>query len=318
MKTLSLLESAGHSVSEKTMREQRFAISLSLLVGFIMLAGKTYAYRITGSAAILSDAAESVVHVFAVSFAAFSLWLSQRPADESHPYGHDKIGFFSAGIEGALIVLAAGYIIYAAVDKWLAGLSLHNLSTGTFYVAGAALVNGILGGYLIWKGKSTGSLILIANGRHVFTDVWTSAGVVGGLILTIVTGWLPFDPIVAILAATNIVWSGGHLIRQSVGGLMDEGDKELESSISKALDEETRSRGISYHQLRYRTTGSSVWVEFHLLFPSTISLKAAHNQASELEAALLKKLPLSLKIITHLEPVYEHDKAHKKFEVPHP
>ncbi len=318
MRTLSLLQKAGQSSSKEAMREQRFAILLSLAVGFLMLAGKTYAYAITGSAAILSDAAESVVHVFAVSFAAFSLWISQQPADESHPYGHEKVSFFSAGIEGTFIVIAAAYIIYAAVEKWLAGLNIQNLSTGTYYVAGAAVVNGILGGYLIWKGKRTGSLILFANGKHVFTDVWTSVGVVGGLILTMVTGWLPCDPIVAILAATNIVWSGGQLIRRSVGGLMDEGDAELEQSISQVLAEEARIRGISYHQLRYRNTGTSVWVEVHLLFPTNVSLKAAHAQASDLEAAMLRKLPLSLKIITHLEPIKEHDQTHKRFESPHP
>jgi len=317
METLSLLQRAGQSNSEKTMREQRVAISLSLAIGFFMLVGKSYAYAITGSAAILSDAAESVVHVFAVGFASFSLWLSQRPPDVSHPYGHEKIGFFSAGIEGTLIVLAAAYIVYAAIEKWLAGLSLQNLSTGTFYVVGAALVNSVLGGYLVWKGKRTGSLILLANGKHVFTDVWTSVGVVGGLILTMVTGWLPFDPIVAILAAANIVWSGGQMIRRSVGGLMDEGDKELEGSISQVLNEETRLRGIAYHQLRYRNTGTSLWVEVHLLFPNNISLETAHNQASDLEAAMLKKLPVSLKITTHLEPGDEHDRAHKRFQAPH-
>jgi cation diffusion facilitator family transporter len=299
------------------MREQRLAMLLSLAVGFVMLIGKTYAYAITGSAAILSDAAESVVHVFAVSFAAFSLWLSQRPADESHPYGHERIAFFSAGMEGALIVAAAGYIIYAAIDKWLAGLSLQNLSTGTYYVATAAAINGLLGTYLIWKGKRTGSIILLANGRHVFTDVWTSAGVVAGLLLTMVTGWLPFDPIVAILAAGNIVWSGGQLIRHSVGGLMDEGDPELRESISRLLDEETRARGISYHQLRYRITGTSVWVELHLLFPGHVTLAAAHNVASDLEAAMIKKLPLSLRVLTHLEPSDEHDVTHKEFQLPH-
>lgn len=317
MKTLSLLERAGQSTSEKTMRDQRFAISLSLAIGFLMLAGKTYAYSITGSAAILSDAAESVVHVFAVSFAAFSLYLSQRPADESHPYGHEKISFFSAGMEGALIVFAAAYIIYAAIEKWLTGLSLQNLSTGILYVAGAAAINGILGGYLIWKGKRTGSIILIANGKHVFTDVWTSVGVLGGLLLTLVTGWLPFDPIVAILAATNIVWSGGQLIRRSVGGLMDEGDTELEQTISQVLEEETQLRGISYHQLRYRNTGTSVWVEFHLLFSNDVSLEAAHTLASDIEGAMLKRLPISLKITTHLEPVREHDGAHRRFDLPH-
>ncbi|HEX9828676.1 MAG TPA: cation diffusion facilitator family transporter, partial [Bacteroidota bacterium] len=174
----------GSSVSQ-----QKFAIALSLVVGFLMLAGKTYAYAITGSAAILSDAAESVVHVVAVGFAAFSLWLSLKPADTSHPYGHEKIGYFSAGMEGMMIVLAAMYILYEAIMKWLGGLQLQNLGTGVLYTAAATAINAALGGYLIWQGKRHKSIILIANGKHVLTDSWTSFGVIVGLLLTIWTGW---------------------------------------------------------------------------------------------------------------------------------
>ncbi len=299
------------------MREQRFAIGLSLLVGILMLAGKWYAYLLTGSAAILSDAAESVVHVFAVGFAAFSLWLSQRPADRSHPYGHEKISFFSAGMEGGLITVAAGYIIYAAVEKWIAGLALQNLSTGTLFVAAAACLNGALGAFLVWRGKKTGSIILVANGKHVLTDVWTSGGVVVGLILTMLTGWLPFDPIVAILAASNILWSGGKLIRQSVGGLMDEGDPELHELIRKALDIEAGGRGLDYHQMRYRVSGTSVWVDVHLLFPRGTPLETAHHLASEIEAAVSRRVPVSLQIVTHLEPREEHDQLHQELETSH-
>ena len=316
MRTLPLLIKAGQTASENSMREQRFAISLSLAIGFLTLAGKAYAYSITGSAAILSDAAESVVHVFAVGFAAFSLWLSQQPADRSHPYGHEKISFFSAGMEGGLIVFAAGYIIYVSVAKWIQGLALENLSTGTLYVIGAAAVNGVLGTFLVWKGKRTGSLILLANGKHVFTDVWTSLGVVIGLILTQRTGWLPFDPIVAILAALNILWSGGKLIRQSVGGLMDEGDPEVEDAIQRVLDEETKKRGVQYHELRYRNSGSSLWVEVHLLFPKGVLLAEAHRLASEVETTVSDRLPLSLNMVTHLEPFDEHDEAHRTNDPP--
>ena len=132
---------------------QQLSINLSLAVGFVMLAGKWYAFLRTGSAAILSDAAESVVHVIAVGFAAFSVWLSFKPPDESHPYGHDKIAFFSAGVEGAMIITAAFVILYEAIQKWLTGLVLENLGEGTAYVAGAAAVNGLLGSYLIWQGR---------------------------------------------------------------------------------------------------------------------------------------------------------------------
>jgi cation diffusion facilitator family transporter len=317
MKSLNILLSAGEHSSPKEVREQRFAMTLSLATGFLMLAGKTYAYFITGSSAILSDAAESIVHVFAVGFATYSLWLSQKPADTSLPYGHDKISYFSAGMEGGLIVIAALFIIYAAVAEWLSGLALENLSTGTYYVAGAAIINTVLGSFLIWKGKKTGSIILVANGKHVFTDVWTSFGVVIGLILVMVTGWLPFDPIVAILAACNILYSGGQLIRQSVGGLMDEGDPELGASLARALEEETGARGVGYHRLRYRTSGTSLWVDVHLLFEDGITLESAHAKATEIEAAMLKRLPVSLYFTSHLEPASLHDDDHERAEVPH-
>jgi cation diffusion facilitator family transporter len=317
MKNLSILVNAAQHSTPAAAREQRFAMGLSLATGFLMLTGKMYAYFITGSAAILSDAAESVVHVFAVGFAAFSLWLSQQPADRSHPYGHEKIGYFSAGMEGGLIIIAALFIIYSAVEKWITGLSLSNLSEGILFVVGAALINAALGGFLIWKGKRSGSIILTANGRHVFTDVWTSGGVVFGLVLTVLTGWLPFDPIVAILAASNILWSGGELIRQSAGGLMDEGDPELEAVITRALDKETLARGVGYHQLRYRTSGSSLWVELHLLFPRGVVLEHAHAMASEIESAVLKQLPVSIHFVSHLEPLEDHDAAHHQADVPH-
>ena len=225
-----------------------------------MLAGKMYAYIITNSAAILSDAAESVVHVMAVAFAAFSLWLSIQPADKSHTYGHDKISFFSAGVEGMLIVIAAIYIIYEATAKWIVGLYLENLDIGMLYVAAAGLINAGLGFYLVRKGKRHKSIILVANGKHVLTDSWTSAGVIVGLLLVMWTGWLPFDPILAFIVALNILWSGGKLVWQSVGGLMDEGDPELDRQICTVLDVETNTRGLRYHQLRHRHSGTGVWV----------------------------------------------------------
>jgi cation diffusion facilitator family transporter len=309
-----LLQTPPSPTDGSAVAQQKFAISLSLAVGFLMLAGKMYAYLITGSAAILSDAAESVVHVFAVAFAAFSLWLSLKPADIEHPYGHEKISFFSAGMEGMMIVIAACYIIYEAVDKWLAGLELRNLGTGTLYVAGAALINLALGSFLVWQGKRTKSLILVANGKHVLTDSWTSFGVIVGLLLVLWTGWLPFDPILAILVALNILWSGSKLIRQSVGGLMDEADPEVERQLRFALDEETQKRGIWYHELRYRHSGNTLWVEFHLLFPKTSRLDEAHWAATEIEAAIKNAFSVPVHFSTHLEPREGHDRVHQQLK----
>jgi len=291
---------------------QSFAIRLSLAVGIVMLAGKWYAYLITGSAAILSDAAESVVHIIAVGFAAFSMWLSFQPADRSHPYGHDKITYFSAGSEGFLIVLAAAFIIYEAIRKLLGEIRLENLDTGTYIVFGASVVNLALGAYLVWQGRRGKSLILIANGKHVLTDSWTSFGVVVGLLLTLWTGWLPFDPLIAIAVAINILWSGGKLIRQSVGGLMDESNPQLERSIRTVLDAETGRRKLKYHELRYREAGNTVWVEYHLLFTTGTTLEDAHRCATEIEAALTGALPGTVRVTSHLEPVHEHDEVHTK------
>jgi len=300
--------------SGKARQNQNFAIRISLAVGFLMLSGKWYAYLLTGSAAILSDAAESVVHVIAVGFAAFSLWLSFKPADASHPYGHDKISFFSAGVEGTLIMLAAAVIIYEAVHKWIEGLELQNLGEGTLYVAAAGAINAALGWYLIRQGKRHSSLVLVANGKHVLTDSWTSLGVVGGLLLVLWSGWKPFDPLMAMAVALNILWSGGKLVRQSVGGLMDEGDPQTESAIRFILDRETKARGVVYHEFRHRNAGNTIWIEFHLLFPRATAIAEAHWQATEIEAALKATLPLPVNVTTHLEPVEGHDETHRQLK----
>lgn len=304
----------AHDRTDESFRTQTVAIRLSLIVGFLMLAGKWYAYIRTGSAAILSDAAESVVHVFAVAFAAYSLWLSFKPADPSHPYGHEKISFFSAGVEGALIILAAIGIMYEAIRKWIEGLEIQNLGEGTAYVAGAAIVNGMLGGYLVWQGKRYGSLVLTADGRHVLTDSWTSLGVIGGLLLVMWTGWKPFDPLMALIVASNILWSGGKLVRQSVGGLMDEGNPDLARTLRGVLERETAARRLEFHELRYRNSGNSLWVEFHLLFPKGTTIEDAHWKATEIEAAIKAALSLPVNIITHLEPVEGHDSAHRELK----
>lgn len=290
--------------------QQQFAIRLSLAIGVMMLAGKWYAFVMTGSAAIFSDAAESVVHIVAVAFAAFSLWLSFQPADKSHPYGHDKISFFSAGIEGGLIIIAALFIIYESILKLITGVVLQNLDIGTAVIFGASVINLGLGGFLVWRGKRTDSLILIANGKHVLTDSWTSFGVVAGLIITQLTGWLPFDPIVALLVAVNILWEGGKLVRQSVGGLMDEANPELEKRIHAILQEETVKRNLHYHELRYRNSGNSVWIEFHLLFPKGTMLEDAHSISTQIESVLTQSLDHTSHIVTHLEPIDDHDALH--------
>lgn len=303
MSTASMTQEQRHS-------RDRIAIRLSFIAGLGMLAGKWIAWSLTGSSAILSDAAESVVHILGVGMAAYSVWLSHRPADQGHPYGHDKVTYFSTGAEGSLILLAAAYIMYEAISMLLGEPQLRNLDAGAGIIALAAVINLALGLFLIRTGRNTGSLILVANGQHVLTDSWTSFGVFAGLGLALLTGWYVLDPIVALIVATNIVWTGTKLVRQSVAGLMDASDPELDAAVTHVLDAETLARSLRYHEMRARKSGSAVWVEFHLLFPPATTLEAAHRHATEIEQILTRALPYPVKVLSHLETIEEHDLAH--------
>lgn len=287
-----------------------FAMRLSLWIGILMLIMKIGAYLLTGSAAILSDAAESVVHVLAVVFAAYSLRLSLKPADPEHLYGHAKVSFFSAGFEGAMIIFAALYIIYEAISKWLSGLYLEHLGIGAGLTALALIINGFLGVYLVKVGKRRKSIILEANGKHVLTDSWTSLGVIVGLVLTLSTGWLPWDPIFAILVALNILYSGFGLIRSSVSGLMDSADPEINAQLIEILDRETKKHDIHYHNLLHRNLGYLHWVELHLLFPKNTSVSDAHRTATEIERVIDEGLEPGARITTHLESIEDHGEIH--------
>lgn len=295
----------------KALRDTRYAMRLSLIFGVVMLAGKVGAYLLTGSAAILSDAAESVIHVVAVGFAAFSLNLSTKPADEHFLYGYERITFFSAGFEGAMIIIAAIAIVWAAVEKWLHGLQLQHLGAGALFVLAAAVINALLGWYLVRTGRRHHSLILEANGKHVLTDSWTSFGVVVGLALVLLTGWKPFDPLCAIAVAINIVWSGGHLVWRSAQGLMDYSDPDTGRKLREKLDQVCARLGVEYHGMRFRTTGYTLMIEVHLLFPYEVSVGQAHSIATQVEESLPKALGLRAQVITHLEAAEDHQEVHR-------
>lgn len=289
-----------------------FAIRLSLLFGLVMLGGKVAAYVLTGSTAILADAAESIIHVVAVGFAAFSLWLSFRPADARFSYGYERIAFFSAGFEGAMIVLAALSIIAAAAHNWITGIELESLGSGTALVAAAALVNAALGFYLVRTGRRNSSIILEANGKHVLTDSWTSAGVILGLILVMLTGWTVLDPMVAIAVAVNILWSGGRLLRRSVTGLMDYVDPGVRAAVAERLDRLASEAGVEYHRLRMRHTGQRLIVDVHLLLPFGMPLGDAHRHATNIEKGLDATLDGDIEVVTHLEAIEDHGDIHRR------
>ncbi len=305
------LETPERATFADELRQTRFAMRLSLALGVVMMLSKVGAYLITGSAAILSDAAESVIHVIAVAFAAFALWLSTRPANQKYLYGYERITFFSAGFEGAAIILAAVAIIYAAIEKWLAGLQLQNLGVGTLFVVAAAFINLALGWYLIRTGRRNHSLILEADGKHVLTDSWTSFGVVAGLGLVMLTGWKPFDPLCAIAVAVNILWSGGHLIWRSARGLLDYSDPQVGRELREKLDALCAEMRLEYHGVRFRTTGHRLMVELHLLFPYGEQVGEAHNRATQLEERLPAVLGIPCEVVTHLEAVEDHGDVHR-------
>jgi cation diffusion facilitator family transporter len=295
----------------KTAHDMRFAMRLSLAFGVFMLVGKTAAYLITGSTAILSDASESVVHLVAVIFAWFSLWLSLKPANQRYLYGFERITFFSAGFEGAMIVLAALFIVVVTIRKWLAGLALDNVGAGALFTLLTAVLNAGLGWYLVRAGKRNQSLILEADGKHVLTDGWTSAGVVAGLALVMWTGWKPWDAICALAVALNILWQGGNLIWRSVTGLLDTADPRTGNLLRAKLDALCGELGIQYHGVRFRSTGHRLMVEVHLLFAGSETVAEAHRLATRLEERLTETLGQPAEVITHLEAQCDHEAVHR-------
>ncbi|MBT8377660.1 MAG: cation diffusion facilitator family transporter [Ignavibacteria bacterium] len=269
------------------------AAYISLFVGIGMLILKVGAYLITGSVAIFSDAAESVVHIAATSMALYSIILSAKPADESHPYGHGNIEYFSAGFEGFLIVLAAGVIIYEAVSDLIAGPELRSLSVGVLFIGAAGFVNLALGLYLIRTGKTTDSLTLKADGKHVLTDAVTSIGVVVGIILVILTDYTFLDPIVAILVALNIVFTGYRLVRESIGGLMLESDPVVLQKLSDLLISIKEENWIDLHELRYWKSGDRTFIDFHLILPYYFTIEESHKEEKRIDEKLERVFPNS-------------------------
>ena len=291
--------------------DQTKVMNLSLGVAVVLLGTKITAAAITGSSAIYSDAAESVTHVLAVAFAAWALRLAHKPSDDTHHFGHDKVAFVSSGFEGAMISAAALLIVYEALRQAFTGAAIASMGVGMALTAAAAAVNLVLGGALLRVGKRRHSAILRANGEHVLADVWTSGGVLAALALVHFTGWRWWDPIFAVLAAAKLLWTGTRLMRESLGGLMDEADLTVEKSLRETLDAECARHGLSYHNLRHRHSGRTHWVEFHLVFPDETGLLDAHGVATALEGRVAGLLGPDVRVISHLEPrSAEHDEEH--------
>src|SRR5690606_720460 len=275
------------------------AMAASLAVAVLMLVGKLGAFWLTGSTSILSDALESVIHLAATAIAGFSLWYASQPADEQHLYGHGKIAYFSSGFEGALILLAGIGIVWAAVAALIRGPELEQLGAGLAITAGLGLVNLLLGLYLIRTGKRTNAVVLVANGHHVLTDMWTSLGVVVGVALVWVTGVAWIDPVVAILLGLHIAATAFRLMRASYRGLMEEVDPAATGRVQAVLDAAVEAGRVSgFHHLRHRRVNDQVWIEVHLLLPDGLRLDEAHARASAVETELQTLFPHDLVHVT--------------------
>ena len=287
------------------------AMGISLAVAMLMLAGKLTAYYLTGSSAIMSDAVESVVHIIATGIAAFSLWFSHQSACERHPYGHGKIAYFSAGFEGALILTAAVFIMYTAIRALILGAELHDLHIGIALTGLLAATNLALGIFLITVGKRKNALILVSNGKHVLTDVWTSAGVVIGVTIVWLTGIPWLDPLVAFFVGANILYGAWSLMNRSFRGLLDEADPNLTNRLLACLqDNVTNGHLLGFHQLRHRQSNDVMWVEVHMLLSDDLATGEAHVKVTETEESVRSKFPeYNVYITSHVEPVH-HEDAH--------
>jgi cation diffusion facilitator family transporter len=285
-------------------RAAMIAAAASLIVGALLMGVKFYAFHRTGSSAILSDALESIVNVVAALFALVSVIYAASPPDSNHPYGHGKIEFFAAGFEGSLIIVAGCGIIWESWDKLFAPVPLSNLDQGLWLLAGAGLVNLLLGLSLVRSGKRLGSLTLVADGRHVLTDVYTSAGVLIGLFLVRVTEVHWLDPAVACVMAVNILVTGYRLMRQAFAGLMQEADPRLLDEICVALSARRKPAWIGIHRLRAWRSGNRVHIDFHLILPKDLSLEAAHAEVDEVEDLLRARYGNQADLLIHADPCH--------------
>jgi len=283
------------------------AAALSIAVGLLLLGIKFYAYWLTESSAIFSDAVESIVNVLASLIALWALALAHTPADENHPYGHGKVEFMSAGLEGAMILLASVFIFVRTIDVLLfQELVPARIDIGLLLIFVAMLINGAMGWMLIRTGRKQRSMTLEADGLHLLSDAVTSVAVIVGLLLVRLTGWVVLDPIVAVLISVYIAWAGLRLLKQAFGGLMDEQDSADERVLTEILDTHTGLDGVepricNYHKVRHRHSGRYHWVDFHAVVPAHLDVARGHAIASQIEYEIEKRLGEG-KATAHIEP----------------
>lgn len=283
-------------------REKSFWIRISFIISVILLVVKFYSFYITNSTAILTDALESIVNVVAAGFASYSIYLSSRPRDDNHPYGHGKIEFFSAGVEGVLIMLAGLFIIYQAIYNLFFPSGLEKLLEGIILVSFSGAVNGILGTLLQKKGRKLNSITLEASGKHLLTDTFTSFLLILGVLVIYLTGLNFLDSVIAIAFSFYILYSGYGLVRKSVGGLMDEADPVAVDSTVNAINRSRKNIWIDIHNMRVQQYGGDRHVDLHLTLPYYLDLGQVHDEVEELEKVLEDDWPGVMEVFVHADP----------------
>jgi len=280
---------------------ERFAW-LSVAAAIATIGLKTFAWWLTGSVGLLSDALESIVNLAAALLALTMLRLAASPPSEEHPYGFSKAEYFAAGIEGGLIVLAAAGILATAIPRLLHPEPLAAPLLGLGISAAASLINLGTAVVLLRVGKRHDSITLEADGRHLMTDVWTSAGVILGVALVFLTGWLLLDPLVALAVALHIIWTGVGLVRRSAAGLLDAAIPQEDRDAIQKLFDEYAKQGVTFHAFRTRRAAARRFVSFHLLVPDRWSVSRAHRLSEEIEARIRVAVP-NAAVFTHIEPI---------------
>ena len=302
----------AHNDRMSTPSLKRYAwLSIAAALGTIVL--KSLAWWLTGSVGLLSDALESVVNLAGAMMALAMISLAEQPADERHAYGHGKAEYFSGGFEGLLIALAACGIAATAIERLFHPQALTQIDLGLAVSVVASLINFAVARVLLAAGRRYRSLTLEADARHLLTDVWTSVAVIAGILGIALTGWLWLDPVLALIFAGNIAYTGWDLVRRSVRGLMDTALPATEHAGVIAILERYRTQGIDYHALRTREAGSRRFVEVHLLVPGEWSVSHAHDLAEQLEHEIRSALPQA-HVLTHIEPL-DDPRAHDDLEL---
>jgi len=294
---------ASSSPASPSSPSLRRYIYLSIGAALVTIALKGFAYYLTGSIGLLSDALESLVNLAAALLALLMLTIAERPPDEDHAYGHTKAEYFSSAAEGALILLAAYSIGAAAIQRIFDPQPLENVGIGLVVSILASAINFGVARVLLQAGRRHNSITLEADAQHLMTDVWTSAGVVIGVVAVAFSGWTILDPLIALAVAGNIVWSGVQLVRRSALGLLDSAIPQRERDAIATVFARYAPQGVQFHSLRTRQAGQRRFVSVHVLVPGKWTVQRGHNMLEQIERDIRESLPGPTTIMTHLEPV---------------